>query len=208
MTIVLAISRQLGSGGSLIGQAVAGRLGLRYADREILREAAAALGSDETTLESFEERVHGFWDRVAPLLVLGGAEGPYTPMPLPNVDPHDLFEAERRIMREIADRGNAVIVGRGAAHVLRDHPGLLSIFVHAPEAARVRRISEIYHLDPDNATSLIRRSDRQRAAFIESIRRQPWSSATLYDLSVNTESVGLEAATDLVTSLVARRLGR
>jgi cytidylate kinase len=208
MSIVLAISRQLGSGGSAIGQAVASRLGLRYADRDILREAALALGVDEALLEPLEERVRTFWDRMAPMFVYGGAEGQhYTPVGLPQFDQQDLFAAERRIIREIAAREDAVIVGRGAAQVLRGHPGLVSIYVHAPEAVRVRRIGELYHLSQADAQLLAQRTDRQRAAFIEALAGRPWTAATLYDLTLDTEKIGLDASIEIVTGVVRRKSG-
>lgn len=206
MPVVLAISRQLGSGGSAIGQAVAGRLGLRYADRDILREAALALGVDEALLEPLEERVRSFWDRIAPIFVYGAAEGPYTPIALPRFDQRDLFEAERRIMREIAAREDAVIVGRGATHVLRDHPGLISIYVHAPEPVRVRRITELYHLSEAEAQVLARRTDRQRAMFAETLGSRSWTDATVYDLTLDTEALGLDASIEIVTGVVTRKL--
>jgi cytidylate kinase len=167
---ILAISRQLGSGGALIGHTVACRLGLRYADRDILHGAALALGVEDTAVEPLEERVEGFWERIGHMFALGGPLGPYIPPPIPMFDQADLFAQEQRIIREIASRENAVIVGRGAAHVLRDHPGLISIFVYAPESVRVSRVMKTFRLgDIGETTTLVKRSDQQRAAFVEAL---------------------------------------
>jgi cytidylate kinase len=205
-TLVLAISRQLGSGGSFIGQAVAAKLGMHYADRDVLHEAALALGVTDATVESLEERVEGFWDRAAHMFARGGAEGPYTPLTLPLSDTADVIETETRIIRELASRENAVVVGRGAAHVLQDHPNLISIFVHAPEAFRIDRIVATRGLTASDATALIRRSDADRSAFVKTLRGTTWATATLYDLTVDTSTIGLEPATDIVAGIVERRL--
>jgi cytidylate kinase len=208
-TTVLAISRQLGSGGSFIGQLVAHRLGLHYADRDILHEAALALGVEDAAVEPLEERVEGFWERVAHMFARGPAEGLYAPLDLPAFDQADLFALESRIMQQMASREDAVIVGRGGAHVLREHPGLISIFVHGAKAVRVRSVMQTYHLtDEAEAATLVHRSDRQRAQFIEGLTGRSWTDASLYDLCLDTTTVGLEAAGEIVTGIVARRLER
>ncbi len=75
--VVLAISRQIGSGGVFIGQAVARRLGMKYIDREILQEACAQLGTkDEATVEALEERPDTFWSRIARFVVAGAPDAP------------------------------------------------------------------------------------------------------------------------------------
>jgi cytidylate kinase len=209
-TTVLAISRQLGSGGALIGQTVARRLGLRYADRDILHEAALALGVEDGAVEPLEERVEGFWERIGHMfaLALGSPEGPI-PLTIPMFDQADLFALEQRMIREIASRDNAVIVGRGAAHVLRDHPGLISIFVSAPESVRVSRVMEAFRLeDIAETTTLVERSDKQRAAFVEALTGRDWMTTSLYDICLNTAAIGLDAAADIVTGIAARRMER
>jgi hypothetical protein len=197
----------LGSGGALLGQTVARRLGLHYADRDILHGAALALGVDDAAVEPLEEQVEGFWERVAHMFANGGPLGPYIPPALPVVDQADLFAQEQRIIREIAGRENAIIVGRAAAHVLRDHPGLISIFVHAPESVRVSRVRQTYHLESiADATSVVQRSDQQRAVFNQALTGRDWMMASLYDACLNTATIGLDAAADIVTGIAARRL--
>ena len=138
-TTVLTISRQLGSGGSFIGQTVAKRLGFHYVDRDILHEAAKMLDVDDADLEPLEERVESFWERLAPLFLLGVTGGPIMPPIPPQASASTVFAAESGIIQAVASRENVVIVGRGGAHVLSGHPGVVSVFVHASEPLRVRR---------------------------------------------------------------------
>lgn len=205
-TLVVTISRQIGAGGAYVGQALARRLGIRYVDREILQKAAALLGRDEGELAPLEERVANMWDRVASILSLGTPEAPFVPPPLPKLNEEELFDTESGVMREIAAREDAVFVGRGASWVLRDHPGVVRVFLHAPESWRIERIRESYGVpDVAAARQLVESTDRQRSRFVRSVAGRSWTSPDLYDISINTASIGLDVATDLLAAVVSRR---
>ncbi len=206
-TVVLAISRQIGAGGSYIGQAVAHRLGLKYIDREILAEATRLLGAEGQDLERLEEHVANTWVRFTRHLSFGPPDGLFTPPRVhDSVFEEDLFRIERQIMREAATRENCVIIGRAGSFVLRDHPGVIRLFVHAPEAFRVELLSKTVAHDANGLRELIRRSDRDRARFVQAVCGCDWSNARHYDLTVNPGRIGLDAAVDLVTDVVDRRL--
>ena len=207
-TTVLAVSRQLGSGGSLIGREVAKRLGFGYFDRDILHQAAESLRVDEAGLAPLEERSETFWERIAPPFLLGVTDGSILPAVPLFTTGSELFAAERGIIQSIAARDNAVIVGRGGVHVLSNHPGLVAVFVHAPESFRVRRLMEAGGVaTADEAIELVRRSDKQRSEFHKSLTHHQWTDASMYDVCVNTYTVGLGEATDVVAGIVAGRMG-
>lgn len=200
---VIAVSRQFGAGGAWVGREVARRLGLKYADREILAEAARALNVETDQVAPLEERVRGFWERLAGMFAQGSAETPFTPPPLPTVSEEDLFAAEHQIVETIAAHGHAVIVGRGAAHLLRGRPEVLRVFLHGPLPWRVATAMDEYGLtDQEEATSIVRASDAQRARFARSITGRDWYDATLYDLCVDTGTTGLQGAADLIVQVV------
>lgn len=205
--MVVTISRQIGSGGAFIGQAVARGCGLNYVDREILQRAAAALGiDDEKALEALEERVStGLWSRISRAVSMGAPEAPFVPPPPPGLHEGHVFEAERRIIRELAAHENVVIVGRGAAHILRG-PSILRLFFHAPVAWRIARVQETYELDEAAAREMVHRSDRRRSAFVHSLMHRAWTDACLYDLTLDTSVIPIEQASALVVQIVERRL--
>ncbi len=207
-TVVLAISRQLGAGGSYIGQRVAHRLGLKYVDREILQQAAALLGRRDEDLAELEERVANAWVRITRHLSLGPPDGLFTPpRPASSVYEEDLFRIERQVIREVAGRENCVIVGRAGSMVLRDHPGVIRLFVHAPEAWRVDKLSaSMNDRDRDEIVNLVRRADRDRARFVQAVCGCDWSNSCHYDLTINSAVVGLDPAVDLVARVVENRL--
>ena len=206
-TIVLAISRQFASGGAYIGKAVAQRLGLRYTDREILAQAARASGVSEAELEDREERAVGLWKLAFRQFSMGPPEAPFVAPPLPTLHERDLFTLESRIIGEIASHYDAVIVGRGGFYVLRNHPGLLSVRVHAPLQWRVRRAMEAYGFPSEAAAvDAIQRSDKQRDKFVRTFTGRDWDEASAHHLCLDTGAIGLELAAELVTTLVASRL--
>jgi cytidylate kinase len=205
---LVALSRQVGAGGAYVGQALSRLLGIRYVDREILQEAARILGRDDRELESLEERVTSLWDRMAAVLAWGAPEAAYVPPPLPTLCEEDLFAVESGIIREIAAREDAVFVGRAATWVLRDTPGLLSVFLHAPEDVRLERVMRDYNLaDRAAAHDVLRRSDQQRSRFVQSVTGGSWFSLSHYHLAIDTGAVSLDDAVAVIARLVQLRQG-
>ncbi|MEW5763349.1 MAG: AAA family ATPase [Acidobacteriota bacterium] len=196
--LVVTLARQMGAGGSFVGRRLAMRLGCRYLDREILLEAARRLKRDPEALECFDERHLTFWERTRMAYAFGTPESPYAPPPV-TLDDMNLFDTEREIMREAAARGPVVIVGRAGFAVLKGQPGLLTVFLHAPLAHRIRRIQKIYHLaSADEARDLILQSDRDRERFIRAAAGLPWLDLTQYHLSLDTGRLGTGAAIEIV----------
>ncbi len=205
---VVAISRQVGAGGAYVGQALARTLGVRYVDREILKEAASLLGRDATEIESLEERVSTLWSRMAGALAWGGPEATYMPPPMPALYEEDLFAVQARIIRQIAAQEEAVFVGRAATWVLRERADLISVFLHAPEAIRVERVAREYGMkDPEEARKMVSRSDQQRSRFLQSVTGGSWLDLTHYHLCVDTGVVGLDDTVKLLVGLAAARRG-
>jgi cytidylate kinase len=195
--LVVAISRELGAGGSVVGQSVAGRLGLRYLDRAILEEAARRLNEPEETLESVEERGLTFGERFLNAFAAGTMEAGLLSIP-PRYD-REVLTVESEIIRHVADEYDCVVVGRGAVAILTDRPGLLRVFFHAPVDFRVARLRERRpELKAEDIPDLIRRSDHERSRFMRMLSELEWSDARRYDLSLDTGTIGLQAATEIV----------
>ncbi|MFN7917090.1 MAG: cytidylate kinase-like family protein [Vicinamibacterales bacterium] len=205
MATIVAISRQFGSGGARVGKALAQRLGFQYADREILAEAARTLHVETSDLEPLEERTASIWERLGTLFALGSPDTPFIPPTLPSVNESQLFAIEQQVIRRIAEQGKAVIVGRGAAHVLGDSREVLRVFLHAPLRDRVTLAMHEYGFtDREAAEQVARDSDATRAGFVRSITNKDWCDATLYDVTLDTSIVGVEHCVDILADLVQR----
>lgn len=198
-TKAIAISRQRGSGGSRVARTVADRLGFRYIDRELLRLAAEYL---RTSSEPVETPPSSWWSRLGQAFASGDADCGYVPPLSDAVYEGELFDIEQRLLAEIVDEQDAVIVGRGAAQSLRGRRGVVSVFLHAPDAYRVERLQRVYQLrDATAARRSMEGSDADRARFIRSLTNAEWTDARLYDLTVDTASVGLDRTADLIVQL-------
>lgn len=207
MPLVVTISRQLASGGAYIGQMVAKRLALRYVDREVLRNVATTLGvADEREIEPLQERMPRMWDTIARALSFGAPDSQFVPPSAPRPDEREIAAAQADVIREIASREDAVIVGRGAAHILQGE--VIRVFVHAPVEHRVTVVQQLYQLSEADAKRMIRDSDRDRAAFIQSLSGRAWTDACLYDLALDTSVVPVDLAVDLIVSVVNARRRR
>jgi len=205
MANIVAISRQFGSGGAWVGRAVAQQLGFQYADREILAAAASELNVQAADLEPMEERTASIWERIGTLFALGAPDTPFIPPTLPSVTESRLFEVEQQVIKSVAAHGNAVLVGRGAAHILQESADVLRVFLHAPLQNRITlAMTEYGFTDRAEAEAVVRDSDAARANFVKTLTRKNWCDATLYDVTLDTSVVGLDRAVDILVDLVRR----
>jgi len=203
--VAVTLSRQLGSGGGHVGYLVARELGFRYVDREVLRRAAKELETSEDRIRTIEERPSGVIERILGALTLGTPESVSLPLLKPPVYERDLFDLECGIIRAVADRCDTVIVGRGGFYALRNRPGVIRIFIHAPREFRVRRIMEVENISSiDEARAMVDESDRNRARFIRNMTGFLWSDARNFHLSINTGTIDFETAAGMIVNVVRK----
>ncbi|MGE5221343.1 MAG: AAA family ATPase [Omnitrophica WOR_2 bacterium] len=201
----VTISHQLGSGGAYIGERLAGRLGIPFLDRDILKEVARQLDLAEAELEHREERLSSFWERFTRLAIL---TDPVMSVAAQRIAPTDsvLFDLECATIQRIAEKSSAIFLGRCGWYVLRNHPHHVSILVTADPPARIKRLRELYKLSEAVAVDLIKTNDQERKDYIRTFTRQNWLDARHYDLCVNTSSVGWDCAVDLAEKCLRTRL--
>ncbi|HMF55180.1 MAG TPA: cytidylate kinase-like family protein [Pyrinomonadaceae bacterium] len=206
MRTTITISRQLGSGGSYVGQLIARKLNLKYVDREVLQLAAKEFGCDERTVAARAERVSSFWERILGGLTFGAPESHYAPPPLPNFSDRELFEKLGEIMKRIAGKHNCVVVGLAGVHVLPRHAGMFSIFCHAPTGFRVNRVMKLYKAGTkEDALMMIEESDEMRKKYFEAMTRREWACAENYHISVDTSLLPLDDTADVLIEIYKRK---
>ncbi len=201
---VVTISRQLGSGGAYIGQQLAKRLGVFYADREIINRAAEHLSVKEKTIKEREETMPSFWRSflssayVYPDLYV-------TPIMLVPTE-YDFFLAESEVIKQIAAERSAVIIGRCGFHILRDHPNRISLFLHAPSEFRLIRYSKLYKEKQQDAEKTLAKGDKSRAQYCRNFTGCDHADARNYDLSVDTSRLdNLDRAVDVIMAYLQAR---
>ena len=198
----ITISRQLGAGGAFVGQQLANKLNIFFADRDILRDAASRLSTFEENLESRDEKLLSFWQSFLKTT-------PQTDLiTVPSVSPsleytdQELFDAEDEIIRKIVQEKSAVILGRCGHYILRNEPNHISIFLHADKEFRIKRIQDLYNIPTDEATKMVERSDKDRAAYCKTFTHKEWMNASNYDLSIDTAKLTLEQAVELILEYI------
>ena len=194
--LVITISRQLGSGGAFVGQELAKALGISYADREIIDQAAQRLSMLDADLEKRDEKRLSFWQSFMCSLACT-PEAYVKPQSLPPTD-RELFKIESEIMLRIARERSVVIIGRCGAYVLKGHPRHVSIFLHADKEFRQKRLEQFYGVSPDEALKLTAQSDKERALYHRTLTGEKWTDASRYDLVINTGKTGLDGCVGLI----------
>jgi len=206
MRLTVTLARQLGCGGSYLGQSLADALQIRCLDREIVSRTAQQLALNEEELAQREERVSSFWERMLRGMSAGPPEALYhAPIALSPSD-QEVFEAESEVMKQIAAQEDCVVVGRVASHVLPAHAGTVNIFLHAPLRFRIQRLVTNHQAaDEAQARDLISRSDETRKRFISQMIGRDWEAASNYHLCLDTSSLPLPEICDLLVGYVQRK---
>lgn len=199
--VTITVENQPGSGGDEIAARVAETLGVPCLDRLILVAAAAQAGVDVATMEAFEHAVP-VWARVLETLGRGGVLQPAGMVPIPPeinfITSADCRTLVAGVLREIAARGGAVVVGHAGQVNLRDVPGVLKVLVHAPLDVRVATVMAEEGLGELTARKRVVCHDRDRAAFMRSAFGVDFLEAGLYDLCINTGHLSLDSGICLV----------
>jgi cytidylate kinase len=176
---VITLSREMGSGGTNIAQAVAERLGLRLVGREIINQAAIQAGVPEVALAEIDELgLLGVRPRPAALRLYR--------------------ETAADLLGKLAGQGNLLFIGRAAQVILGGRAGVLHVRVIAPRGMRIERVRTHCHVSAEVATALVDASDQSRAAYLRRHYRVRWDDPALYDLILNMSQLTIPAAVDLV----------
>lgn len=204
-TYAITIARELGSGGSRIGRMLAQRLGYGLYDREILKLAAIDSGIGEEVFSRGDEQMTRFNLFRAVRMANDGKFVPSPPDQDDQISDENLFRYQARVIRQIADDENCVIVGRCGDYILRNHPNVLNVFVHAPLDQRIASIMEVEGIDATEAERRIRRTDKRRAEYYRFFTGLDWQDAKHYDLCLNTGKVSFETGVDMIEACLKLR---
>ena len=176
MNTIINIGRSFGSGGGFVGQAIGRKLGIPVYDNELISKVAEESGYAKSLL--VEEEKHSLFSASF-------------------VNDNVMFNIQSEVIRAIAQKGDAVIIGRCADYILRDLK-CLDVFVCAPLEYRIKRLVENEGLNADEAENLIRRKDRTRETYYNYYTFGSWGQAANYDLCVDSSILGIEGTADYI----------
>jgi cytidylate kinase len=201
--VVVTISSQYGAGAVSIGSRLAQRLGYRLVDRQLPVVVSKRLRVPRADVEASEDPGNTMGERFLQTLELGTPE-----MAAATLDPpfdRELLEGVQRAVRDYAQRGNVIILGRAAGLILGPSPSVLRVYLHAPIDARIAHVVETMGVARDVAAREVERIDKARRAYLKD-----WYGATLGDpenveLSLDTSAYSLDGAVEIVAASVGAR---
>ncbi|HEV3194677.1 MAG TPA: cytidylate kinase-like family protein [Candidatus Cybelea sp.] len=201
--MIVTISSEYGSGALEIAARAAGALGYEYVDQQLpvvvakrLRIAPQDVDATEDAGRTLGERLLSSLERATPELAQASAEEPFD---------EALLRAVRDAVREYAEHGDAVIVGRGASAILGARHDVLRVFMHAPRGWRVQRIVEATRVRPELAEAEVDRVDRARVAYMQEWYGLTFGDARAYDLCIDTSRVDAAQSIALLVAAVRAR---
>lgn len=191
---ILTLERQYASGGRAVGKAVADALGVPCYNREILEYAAERSGQTPEHLERLEETANTGLISSLQAAYARLARGERAALPPEGA----LLLAEAEVIRELADEGPCVLIGRSAGCILRDRTDVLRAFLYADEEARIRRAVDEYGHDENEAPTVLRYFDRRRANFYNANYSLKWEDKAGYHLCLDTGRLGVAACAKIL----------
>lgn len=211
--MIVTLSRQLGSGGDAIAARVVAALGLTLIDRGTVYQASLAAGVPADLLQklmyegqrSLASELINSWGNLS-----DGARRATTPSPNPlvgifapllppaAVSPEEAAQAVGLVIKDLASRGNVLVLGQGGQMWLRGYAGACHVQVVAPLELRIARVAEREKVTPPIARRLVRGSDLARSEYVARYHNVRWQDPLLYHLVVNTGQTPVDAAVSLI----------
>ncbi len=190
MNTIITIGRELGSGGRTIGRNVAIKFGIPYYDREIIDKTAEESGLAIDFVKSQEQKISAFYK-----LCMGMSYG-YGNQLLSLSS--QIYQAQVKVIKQLAEQGPCVIVGRCADYILKDREDVLRVFVYSDIEHRINRAVNSYGMNELTARKEIQKSDKERARHYNLFTDSIWGSRENYDLMLDSGYLGLDKCADLI----------
>ena len=191
---VITISRQFGSMGRSIAQELSRELGVEFYDRDIVEETAKRLGMPVSVISDTEENSKSIYFKRKYPLGMGISSFK-----------DEVFMVQKNIIRDLADKGSCIIVGRCAESILADKENRLSVYIYAPYAARFRNCTEKLGMDEATAKRMIREVDRSRELYHRRYCPEIKDGFTDHDLMIDSSRFGVKGSADMLAQ-IARKL--
>ena len=186
---IITISREFGSGGRFIGEEVAKQLGIKYYDKDIIAQIAEQSGfSPEYITEKAE---------LSPkkgLFAYAFSGRDVTGKSIEDM----VYEAQRKVILEIAEKESCVIIGRNADFILKDKDNVLNVFIHGDMPEKVARICKLYNVTEEEAEKMMADIDKRRMTNYRFYTDQKWGMAKNYTLSLNSSELGYDLCEKII----------
>ena len=190
---IITISREFGSGGRFIGEEVAKKLGIAYYDKNIISQIAEESGLSPEYIQEGAE--------LSPkkgLFAYAFAGRDITGKSIEDI----VYEAQRKVILELAEKESCVIVGRNADFILQDRDDVLNVFIHGNMPEKTQRISRLYNVSEQEAVKMMADVDKRRMINYNFYTEQRWGKASNYTLCLNSSQLGYERCEEIIMECV------
>ena len=188
--IIITIGRQYGAGGRSVAKAISEKLGIPVYDNDLLLEAAKESGYSPDLFKKRDEKRHLF--SLAHLFSSQLSDTPHF------LGDDTLFQIQSDVMRNIAEKGSCIIIGRCSNYVLRDMPRALHVFLTSPLDVRVSRVVKRMGVDEETAGKIIAKKEKNRIDYYNRYTLTKWGQASIYDLCMDSSILGIEGTADMI----------
>ena len=190
---IITISREFGSGGRFIGEEVAKKLGIKYYDKEIIGQIAKESGLAPEYIKENAE--------------LSPKKGifayAFTGRDISGKSVEDMvYEAQRKVILDLAEKEPCVIIGRNADYILKDRDDVLNVFIHGDMPEKIKRITGLYNVEEKEAVKMMADTDKRRRTNYNFYTDQNWGKASNYTLCLNSSQLGYDRCEMIIMECV------
>lgn len=188
---VITVSRQFGSFGSIIAGNIAKELGIDYLDRDIVEETARKLGEPVPEIKAHDEKIaKRYFQALFPLGIRKNDE---------------IFQIQKNIIEDVANKKSCVIVGRCGNYILRNHPRALHLYIYAPYEAKLNDCIGKLGMSEVDARKMIKEVDLAREEYRNTYCPQFKSDFDGYDLMIDSSKFGHEGSVEFLVDIIRKR---
>ena len=190
---IITISREFGSGGRFIGEEVAKKLGIAYYDKNIIGQIAEKSGLSPEYIQENAE--------LSPKKGLFAYA--FSGRDITGKSVEDMvYEAQRNIILELAEKEPCVIIGRNADYILKDRDEVLNVFIHGDMPEKIKRITGLYNVEEKEAVKMMADTDKRRRTNYNFYTDQNWGKASNYTLCLNSSQLGYDRCEMIIMECV------
>ncbi|MGI6511677.1 MAG: AAA family ATPase [Catenisphaera adipataccumulans] len=197
--VIITISRQYGTYGREIGRQLAEYLDIGYYNKEIMKHIAQDMHINPEFFSNENVNDAGFFS-------VSNRHGSLINMTELSIN-SQVFEKSCELIRGIAEKESAVIIGRCADYILRDNPHCIKVYFYNDVEERIQLAIKEYELAPKQARKFVMRQDERRSGFYEFYTNQIWGEPKNYDLMINTSQMSKDEVIDLLAAVYDRKKG-
>ena len=199
MTRIITIARGMGSGGRTIGKMLSEQLGFKYYDKELIRLASEDSGINEAFFGRVDEKLKTSFIRKNGVYKGGLID----PSSKDFTSDANLFNFQAKIIKELAEKEPAVIVGRCADFVLRQRDDVIRVFIYCDEKTAIRNVIEAYGGNEKDAAKLVEKTNKDRCAYYKHYTGRLWEDARNYNICLDTSSMDYQTCVDIIKGYIS-----